>query len=666
MSDPESCLDDSDMDADYVPNSSDSSDSETSVICEKVTWQPPKSHACMSDQQVVNENPICTSNMTIVNEAPITQTFESKDPNVSITVLQTNSSSGSRVYDKRYYCPYCRKPQAKLPRHLLTVHATENEVIKYRDETNRQNKDKLICKLRNLGNYLHNSLVIKEGQGNLFVTYRPNSSASWEDYVPCDMCLGYYVKWDLWKHRKRCPLLPEGKTAQGRVITHCQLLLPVCTSSSVGLKKVLSTLSSDPVSRILKSDPLILKVGEKVYKKLGHDQEQFAVIRNTMRELGRLLQRLRTKSELTNAGLAEFIDPAKFQLVVAASKDVAGFCEETHMFKTPSLGLKLGHSLKKCAKIQRGVALQNGDEFLLTKSSRFLQLCDESWTEEISTHALRTLGDQKRKKVKLIPLTSDCKKLIEYTKDKANDAYNALETSNSCIEAWSDLCEAALVQIILFNRRRQGEVSRMKMEDLDCARCGEHEDVQHGLTDIEKKLCKSLSRIEIVGKRGRVVPVILTAEMKKWIDLLSKCRQNVGVNLNNKYIFARAMYGSLNHVRGSDCLRAYSEACGAVQPKLLRSTKLRKQIATLSQILNLKDNEMDLLADFLGHDIRVHREFYRLPEHTLQVAKVSKILLALESGDFSKQSGKSLSEIDVTADEGKSLEFLLNNKRTAW
>ncbi|RXN22575.1 hypothetical protein ROHU_023424 [Labeo rohita] len=37
-------------------------------------------------------------------------------------------------------------------------------------------------------------------------------------------------------------------------------------------------------------------------------------------------------------------------------------------------------------------------------------------------------------------------------------------------------------------------------------------------------------------------------------------------------------------------------------------------MATMSKVLNLKDNEMDDLADFLGHDIRVHQQYYRLPE----------------------------------------------------
>ena len=46
---------------------------------------------------------------------------------------------------------------------------------------------------------------------------------------------------------------------------------------------------------------------KKIYLKLGHDQEQFAVMRNTMRELGRLLQCLRNKSEHISAGLSECI-----------------------------------------------------------------------------------------------------------------------------------------------------------------------------------------------------------------------------------------------------------------------------------------------------------------------------------------------------------------------
>ncbi len=86
-------------------------------------------------------------------------------------------------------------------------------------------------------------------------------------------------------------------------------------------------------------------------------------------------------------------------------------------------------------------------------------------------------------------------------------------------------------------------------------------------------------------------------------------------------------------------------------PHLLRSTGLRKQIATVSQVLNLKNNELDLLAKFMGHDIRVHRQYYRLPEETLQAAKVAKMLLLMEKGE--NVIGKNLDDIDVTITEGE-------------
>ncbi|KAL0155304.1 hypothetical protein M9458_049567, partial [Cirrhinus mrigala] len=67
----------------------------------------------------------------------------------------------------------------------------------------------------------------------------------------------------------------------------------------------------------------------------------------------------------------------------------------------------------------------------------------------------------------------------------------------------------------------------------------------------------------------------------------------------------------------------------------------------MSQILNLKDNELDQLASFLGHDIRVHRDYYRLPDATIEIAKISKLLLAMEKGNLARFQGKSLDEIEI-------------------
>jgi len=61
----------------------------------------------------------------------------------------------------------------------------------------------------------------------------------------------------------------------------------------------------------------------------------------------------------------------------------------------------------------------------------------------------------------------------------------------------------------------------------------------------------------------------------------------------------------------------------------------------------LKNNELDLVADFLGHDISVHRNFNRLPVPTIPLAKISKLLLSMEKGNLSSMQGKSLDEIEI-------------------
>ena len=56
---------------------------------------------------------------------------------------------------------------------------------------------------------------------------------------------------------------------------------------------------------------------------------------------------------------------------------------------------------------------------------------------------------------------------------------------------------------------------------------------------------------------------------------------------------------------------------------------MRKYLATVVQIMNLSENEMDL-ATHLGHDLVIHRKYYRLPDSTVELSKIAKLLLSTE------------------------------------
>lgn len=131
-----------------------------------------------------------------------------------------------------------------------------------------------------------------------------------------------------------------------------------------------------------------------------------------------------------------------------------------------------------------------------------------------------------------------------------------------------------LCEVILFNRRREGEVSKMPLNAFTLRDTSStHPDVEHALSDLEKKLCKHFQRVEIRGKRGRKVPILLTPDMLTSMELLVKTRRNCDVPDENPFMFARPQ--ALSNFRGSDVIRQIAQSCGASNPEALSSTKLR-------------------------------------------------------------------------------------------
>ena len=159
-----------------------------------------------------------------------------------------------------------------------------------------------------------------------------------------------------------------------------------------------------------------------------------------------------------------------------------------------------------------------------------------------------------------------------------------------------------------------------------------------------------LDLVYVRGKRGRKVPVLMTGEVVQAIHVLIKTRSVVSVSRENKYIFATLTRGSKKYLCGPDCLSAIVKQVDLKNPAAVKSTELRKYIATVSHIIDLNSSELDWLARHMGHDIAVHREYYRLHESTLDLAKGSILLLAVDEGHASKWQGKKLSEIQLNGE----------------
>ncbi|XP_072182362.1 uncharacterized protein [Diadema setosum] len=460
----------------------------------------------------------------------------------NVIVMSTNfHEDGRRKWDKKYICLYCEKPVTKLPRHLVKVHYNEAAVIDFVHEKDQTTKEAKLAKLRNLGNHRHNMDVLQKGKGSLMVKKRPSPGADPRDYIPCSYCYAYYVKRDLWKHD--CPLnglRDKSKEKSGESeetvlsVSHRDCTLEELRAEVLGMNKM------DDVSHCISYDPLILELAQKECLKLNHDRDEAISIKLRLRELGRLLLELRFVSGDPLATLHTFIDPTKFQNVVIAARRLAGFNHRRYNNASPSLNTNVGYSLKKCTYLLQAKASGMGDTMAYKRASEFHDMLEFQFGDETSLPHFGSILDEGRGNPKWLSLAQDVACLTSYLKRIAHEQMRMLHTNEDVYDAWLNLSEIALTQVILFNRRRLGSITKMKLADYARKHQPLHPDVHvvyDAMSLFEKELCKKLTRIEIINKKGKVVPVLLTDEIKLWIDILVAKRHEVGIPDTNEFLF---------------------------------------------------------------------------------------------------------------------------------
>ncbi|XP_065140476.1 uncharacterized protein [Paramisgurnus dabryanus] len=592
-------------------------------------------------------------------EVKETMTHSDNDCSSEVSVMKLKKTAyGQRMYNKKHYCFYCYKPFCKMARHLAQVHKNEVDVAKALSYPKGSKERKInLDLLRNKGNRVHNTNVLKAGKGVLVPRQQSTAKyVNFKDYLHCLNCQGLFRRKALWRHMSRCNLAKKcqvTKPGRSRVQALCAYAEPVPEGVTKKLWKLISDMKQDEVTHVVKSDACIIKFGEHLCNKMGNDKTKHEYIRTKMREAGRLLVSARKVGKLQS--IKDFFIPKNFYDVIKAVKDTAGYREEDEVFAIPSLALKLGHNLKKMADIAECEAMIAGDENIVQKVKMFKKMYTTKWNELVSASALKTLNEAKWNTPELLPFTEDVKKMHIHLSKQTKLYQEKLKLEKSQ-KNWSNLAQVTLCDVMVFNRRRAGEVSKMKLNSYLLRNTSVlHSDVAVALSKVEQKLCQHFQRVEIRGKRDRKVPILLTPSMLDSMELLVKNRQACGVHDENLFFFAKPMTET-SYYKGTDCIRKVAYQCGAERPKTLKTTKLRKHIATLSTVLNLRDTDMDQLADFMGHDIRVHRNFYRLPEGTLQLAKISKVLMALEQGRVSEFKGKNLDEINLDPNEKVNVE----------
>ncbi|XP_051809978.1 uncharacterized protein LOC127535650 [Acanthochromis polyacanthus] len=452
-----------------------------------------------------------------------------------------------------------------------------------------------------------------------------------------------FKRTELWRHEKSCRERKEErqKGKRARVQKSSSHLIPVRESCN-GVQKIIHSMLQDRVTCHIRTDEMICAYGDALFAKKGREDSQHRYIAQKLRELGRFVLAAKEIDKHVR-GLKDICDPANFQLAIKAARRVSNYDASKNEYGKPSTAVKIGFSLKGATEAWIGHCLMMSDVKTENKAKKFKELLENSWSTYVATNAHSTMEQRRWNREDNVPLTEDVVTLQNYLR-KAEDEAKAELTEHASTTAYRKLSESLLAQIIVFNKKREGEASRLTLETYLKADTGPvNKDIYETLSPVEKQLSHRLTRLVTRGKRGRKVPILLLERTKASLDFLIEKRREVGILEENPFLFARL--GTTTNLRGCDCLRKYAEESKAKNPELLRSTKLRKHVATLCQLLDLNNQELEQVARFMGHDIRVHCEYYRQTDKTFQVAKIGKLLFAMEHGAQSLK-GKSLQTLD--------------------
>ena len=592
---------------------------------------------------------------------------------------------GVRDYSKLNCCLYCGKLlEVVIARHYFSQHSDRPAVaqilaLNNDSEENRERRDKLLKLLRYKGNFYHNEKVRQTGVGEIIPVRRPphGSDNLVDDYGACPQCLGYFLKTDLWRHAKyRC--IAQNKYTEGSNVSRrkgIQLESSILMGKHMSEKgtdmyflekMVLSTMHDDDILNIVQNDPLILELGCQVLRRQYDRKTQSS---EKMRLAGRILRQLRILDPEGGKTMNDFIKPSKFDLMVQAVEEVAGQIEDADdltggELDNPSTAIKAGNDMGWLARIKRGKAIRHYDgtidsnisEVEEKEASKFLDLIESEWKVKISSNAHRTLHDRRCKKKVKVPKTADLQKVAKYLtnevtcsvqkiKNIMKDQANNGESMDVDYASYRRLQKVVEVRLLLFNKRRPREVSKITVDRIDDHHETQIDEFAEHLSSLEKKLIENLEVVKISGKRGRFVPLIIPPECQEGLRLILSLRKNF-IPPSNVYVFARRTHSTYMNA-GQILTKILRELKDLESPDDVRATKLRKYTATVIQMLSLKQYQLEWVAEHLGHNIDIHKDFYRVQEANVELCKVSRLLLAIDAGDMGRWVGKSLDDIDV-------------------
>ena len=407
-----------------------------------------------------------------------------------IVPLATKNQDGGRVYDKQQKCLVCGKILLeKIARHIRNRH--KNELAEFMCKNPDLTEGESLERMKNKGSFLHNIGIWRKKEGILIVARRPSCPTSYTSYLPCPKCLAFFLAKELWRHKASCSATEETEKECNK-LSRLMLFSSVNENYSQLKDKVIAEMKKrDEVFEVIKNDEIILAYGSYILENRGVSHKNY--IAEKMRNLGRLQIQARRETN-SKMSLSDLLCGKHFESLKKAAQNLCGFeeSEEGLTAKIPSLALKVGHALKRCALLKQGLGISQSNDQWEKDGSAFNKLYELHWSNSVSTTALKTLGDSKFTKETTLPVTEDLQKMKLFCTEQIELLSSRLD-AESCLEDWRALAEVVCSRALIFNYKRCNEIAKLtikQFKERPNFMAGESTDIRKSMTAVEQKLCE--------------------------------------------------------------------------------------------------------------------------------------------------------------------------------
>ena len=347
----------------------------------------------------------------------------------------------------------------RIDRHLLTHRCPEVSTLESRK------------RLRKLGDNENNKRVIDRKAGELILARRPSKHLDIRDYGPCTICFEWVYLPQIKQHYRRCQNVhateenaeqlssrnkPELENQRDLVI-HSQVMAGHIDSSKHSKamqQEVLPSIKDDEIGKLATQDPLILSLGESwLLRNKGNNEKRKHYASQHMRLVARLLLHVREKTSLANLSLWDALVAKNFDHIVAAALMCTCPSQDEEFLASPSNAIKLKYDLVRLIQIKYTSELKTG--FNAKDTKRLLTIIKFNWATQVNTHARAELQNRQLTKEKKYPSPQDVALLTHHLQESLK--MTTLEVRN-----FDRLVELLLTRLLLFNKRRSGEIEVIK------------------------------------------------------------------------------------------------------------------------------------------------------------------------------------------------------------